>query len=58
VVSDAAILVEETLFIDDFEQNIAAARKFGFHTYHYTTGNDLAGFLDQGVQRNRGLRVS
>lgn len=35
--------VEETLFVDDFVENIAAAREFGLQTIHYHPGTDLAG---------------
>lgn len=41
----AGILPGETLFIDDFEQNIATARDAGYHVLHYIPGTDLAGFL-------------
>lgn len=41
VVAEAGITIEETLFIDDFEHNIAAAREFGFQTIHVKTGVDL-----------------
>jgi len=30
------LLPEESLFIDDLEKNIAAARQLGFHTVHFT----------------------
>ena len=45
VTGAAGILPGETLFIDDFEQNIATARDAGYHVLHYIPGTDLAGFL-------------
>lgn len=41
VAGTAGILPHETLFVDDFVQNIEAAEKFGFHVFHYLPGNDL-----------------
>jgi len=38
----AGILPCETLFVDDFEQNIANAEKFGFQVLHFVAGTDLA----------------
>jgi len=33
---------EETLFVDDFEENIKAAEEFGLKVIHYIPGSDLA----------------
>jgi len=41
VIRATGILPEETLFVDDFAQNIEAAGKLGFQVYHYTPGTDL-----------------
>ncbi len=41
----AGILPAETLFIDDFEQNIATARNAGYFVLHYIPGTDLTGFF-------------
>ena len=38
----AGIDPDETLFVDDFEQNIAAAREFGLRVLHYIPGEDLS----------------
>ena len=35
------IQANESLFIDDNEQNIVTARKMGFHTIHFIEGVDL-----------------
>jgi glucose-1-phosphatase len=45
VVRASGISAEETLFIDDFEHNIDAAREFGFRVYHYQQGSDLSLWL-------------
>jgi putative hydrolase of the HAD superfamily len=37
----------ETLFVDDFEENIEAARRAGFLTFHYLPGTDLSLILNQ-----------
>ena len=41
VLSDANLLPEETLFIDDSETNCKAASELGIHTHHYKIGEDL-----------------
>ena len=41
VLSDANLLAEETLFIDDSEANCKAAQKVGIHARHYHVGDDL-----------------
>jgi putative hydrolase of the HAD superfamily len=38
----AGILPGESLFIDDFEQNILTAGDAGYHVLHYIPGTDLA----------------
>jgi FMN phosphatase YigB (HAD superfamily) len=41
VIKMAGILPEETLFVDDFIQNIEAAKKFGLQVFHYLPDTDL-----------------
>ena len=41
VLSDANLLPEETLFIDDSEANCKAAQEVGIHAHHYHVGDDL-----------------
>ena len=41
VLSDANLLTEETLFIDDSEANCKAAQEVGIHAHHYHVGDDL-----------------
>jgi FMN phosphatase YigB (HAD superfamily) len=41
VLQDAGIEPQETLFIDDFPENIETARKLGFHTVHLTKPKTL-----------------
>jgi len=45
VLNDAGLNPAETLFIDDFEQNIATARNAGYFVLHYIPGTDLTGFF-------------
>jgi putative hydrolase of the HAD superfamily len=45
VTASAGIFPRETLFVDDFGQNIETARNAGFHVLHYQPGTDLAGLL-------------
>ena len=47
VLSMAAINPEETLFVDDLEQNIVAASQSGMQVLHYTPGEDLAEALEE-----------
>ena len=42
VLSDANLLAEETLFIDDSEANCKAAQEVGIHVRHYHVGDDLS----------------
>ena len=42
VLSDANLLAEETLFIDDSEANCKAAQEAGIHAHHYHVGDDLS----------------
>ena len=42
VLSDANLLAEETLFIDDSEANCKAAQEVGIHAHHYHVGDDLS----------------
>ena len=41
VLSEANLLPEETLFIDDSEANCKAAQEVGIHAHHYHIGDDL-----------------
>ena len=41
VLSMAGINPEETLFVDDLEQNISAASQSGMQVLHYIPGEDL-----------------
>jgi glucose-1-phosphatase len=45
VLSRAGIDAGETLFVDDFVQNIEAAQKLGLKVLHYIPGTDLSGFF-------------
>lgn len=45
VMSDAGIKAEETLFIDDRADNIAAAKTLGINTIHLTQQSSLFGFF-------------
>jgi glucose-1-phosphatase len=42
VLNDAGIECSETIFIDDFEENIETARRIGFQTIHLTSPLELA----------------
>ena len=42
VLSEANLLPEETLFIDDSEANCKAAQEIGIHAHHYHIGDDLS----------------
>ena len=42
VLSDANLLPEETLFIDDSEANCMAAQEVGIHAHRYHFGDDLS----------------
>ena len=42
VLSEANLLPEETLFIDDSEANCKAAQEVGIHAHHYHVGDDLS----------------
>ncbi len=46
-INDAQFLPEETLFIDDLEENIAAARKLGFQAYLHDPKDDIVEILHQ-----------
>lgn len=41
VISLSGVIPQETLFVDDFAENIEAARHTGLITYHYLPGTDL-----------------
>jgi putative hydrolase of the HAD superfamily len=45
VVAQTGILPEETLFVDDFIQNIEAAENAGFKVLHYLPATDLTSLL-------------
>ena len=42
MLSEANLLAEETLFIDDSEANCKAAQEVGIHAHHYHIGDDLS----------------
>lgn len=46
------MLKEETLFIDDFEENALAARNFGLRAIHYLPGTDLADYFNGNRDNN------
>jgi putative hydrolase of the HAD superfamily len=46
VVQDSGILPQETLFIDDFIENIETARKLGFQTVHLTKPRTLVDLFE------------
>ena len=46
MLDDSGIRAEETLFIDDSERNVAAARDLGFATYCPKNGEDFVPLLD------------
>ncbi len=46
VLNLAGIRKEETLFVDDFEENIKAAEEFGLKVIHYIPGTDLAHYFN------------
>jgi FMN phosphatase YigB (HAD superfamily) len=48
VMQDAGILPDETLFIDDFIENIEAARRLGFQTIHLTAPLTLVDLFENG----------
>lgn len=43
----AGILPQETLFVDDFIQNIEAAKSMGIRVFHYIPGMDLEAFFSR-----------
>jgi putative hydrolase of the HAD superfamily len=46
VIALSGVNPEETLFVDDFEENVEAARRAGFLTFHYLPGTDLSLILN------------
>ena len=42
IIADSGILPQETLFLDDSQKNIDAARKFGFQTYLVAPRKDFS----------------
>jgi FMN phosphatase YigB (HAD superfamily) len=46
----AGIVPEETLFVDDFEENIGNAKKFGLQVLHYHPGTDLENALKTKIE--------
>lgn len=46
VLNLAEIRKEETLFVDDFEENVKAAEKFGLKSIHYIPGSDLVHYFN------------
>ena len=50
------VRAEETLFIDDFAHNVAAARELGFRTHRFRTPGRLIGALArQGLPMENGV---
>lgn len=47
VLSDSQLIPQETLFIDDKEDNLIHARKLGIHCYHHNPSDDISIILDQ-----------
>jgi putative hydrolase of the HAD superfamily len=45
IFSITGILPQETLFVDDFIQNIDVAKSMGIRVYHYLPGTDLKAFF-------------
>lgn len=45
VIEDSRLDPEETLFIDDYEDNIASAKKLGLQTIHLVDGMEVANIL-------------
>ena len=45
VLQDANLIPEETLFIDDNADNIAAAKKLGIETIHHVIGEEIVEVL-------------
>jgi putative hydrolase of the HAD superfamily len=41
ILAITAARAEDSIFIDDREENVAAARAFGFHVIHYESANQL-----------------
>jgi len=46
VASDSRIIPEETLFIDDSEQNLEPALASGYQVFHITSKNDILSIFD------------
>ena len=46
VLQDSGIKPQETLFIDDFRENIETARKLGFHSVHLTKPRTLVDLFE------------
>lgn len=47
VISDSNLRPEETLFVDDREENIMAARELGLQTFHVTDERDILAFFSE-----------
>jgi len=45
VINDSGLNPEETLFIDDFQTNVEAAKQLGLHTIHLTNGMEVANIM-------------
>ena len=50
VLDDAAILAEETLFIDDNSDNVKSAASIGIHVVHHPANSDIETFLKNYLQ--------
>ncbi|MCB9316572.1 MAG: HAD family phosphatase [Lewinellaceae bacterium] len=47
VLADAELVPEESVFIDDLEENIETARQLGIHTIHKTPDLDIMQLMDR-----------
>ena len=54
VLERLSLAPEETLFVDDFVQNIEAARSLGMRTLHFRAGTDWRAELSLGLGRRLG----
>ena len=54
VLERLSLTPEETLFVDDFVQNIEAARSLGMRTFHFRAGMDWQAELSLGLGRRLG----
>jgi putative hydrolase of the HAD superfamily len=48
VLKEGGLVAEETLFIDDMERNVEAAKDVGLHGYHLKAGEDVTAIFKDG----------